>query len=431
MKKYKDFSKSSKFLEHAETVIPLGSQTFSKSYTQYPRGVSPLFATRARGAKLWDVDGNEYVDLVNSLAAITVGYKNKTVDRAVRQQLKKGVIFSLPGKLEFEVAEKICELVPSAEMVRFAKNGTDATSGAIRLARAYTGRNDIAICGYHGWQDWYIGSTTRDKGVPTSTKSLTKSFKFNEISSLSELISKFPQQFAAVIMEPMNMSFPERNFLQDVRKLCDDNGIILIYDETITGFRFASGGAQEFFDVIPDLSTFGKGLANGFPLSAVVGKRQIMKEMEEIFFSGTFGGELLSLAAAKVVLEKHKKVNIAAILTEKGENLRNEVESIIKEKNLEKILSLSGHPTWVFLNWAPTDKYSVDELKTFFMQEMFQKGVLILNAHNISLAFGRKELQIVLKAYSETLQKLSEAIATQTLREKLTVEPLVPLFKVR
>jgi len=156
-----------------------------------------------------------------------------------------------------------------------------------------------------------------------------------------------------------------------------------------------------------------------------------MKEMEEIFFSGTFGGELLSLAAAKVVLEKHKKVNIAAILTEKGENLRNEVESIIKEKNLEKILSLSGHPTWVFLNWAPTDKYSVDELKTFFMQEMFQKGVLILNAHNISLAFGRKELQIVLKAYSETLQKLSEAIATQTLREKLTVEPLVPLFKVR
>jgi glutamate-1-semialdehyde 2,1-aminomutase len=229
----------------------------------------------------------------------------------------------------------------------------------------------------------------------------------------------------------MNMSFPERNFLQDVRKLCDDNGIILIYDETITGFRFASGGAQEFFDVIPDLSTFGKGLANGFPLSAVVGKRQIMKEMEEIFFSGTFGGELLSLAAAKAVLEKHKKVNIAAILTEKGENLRNEVESIIKEKNLEKILSLSGHPTWVFLNWAPTDKYSVDELKTFFMQEMFQKGVLILNAHNISLAFGRKELQIVLKAYSETLQKLSEAIATQTLREKLTVEPLVPLFKVR
>ena len=425
------YSNSEKQLAIAESVIPLGSQTFSKSRTQYPVGISPLYAKKAKGARIQDLDGNWYVDLVNSLAAITIGYGDKEISKAVKKQLSKGVIYSLPGTLEADVASLLVELVPSAELVRFGKNGTDATSAAVRLARAHTGRDLIAVCGYHGWQDWYIGSTTRDKGVPTSTKSLTKSFKFNEISSLSELISKFPQQFAAVIMEPMNISFPERNFLQDVRKLCDDNGIILIYDETITGFRFASGGAQEFFDVIPDLSTFGKGLANGFPLSAVVGKRQIMKEMEEIFFSGTFGGELLSLAAAKVVLEKHKKVNIAAILTEKGENLRNEVESIIKEKNLEKILSLSGHPTWVFLNWAPTDTYSVDELKTFFMQEMFQKGVLILNAHNISLAFGRKELQIVLKAYSETLQKLSEVIASQTLREKLNVEPLVPLFKVR
>lgn len=425
------YSNSEKQLSIAESVIPLGSQTFSKSRTQYPVGISPLYAKRAKGARIQDIDGNWYVDLVNSLAAITIGYGDKEISKAVKKQLSKGVTYSLPGTLEAEVASLLVELVPSAELVRFGKNGTDATSAAVRLARAHTGRDLIAVCGYHGWQDWYIGSTTRDKGVPTSTKSLTKSFKFNEISSLSELISKFPQQFAAVIMEPMNMSFPERNFLQDVRKLCNDNGIILIFDEIITGFRFASGGAQELFDVIPDLSTFGKGIANGFPLSVVVGKRKIMKEMEEIFFSGTFGGELLSLAAAKVVLEKHKKVNIAAILTEKGQNLRNEVESIIKENNLEKILYLSGHPTWVFLNWVPTDKYSVDELKTFFMQEMFQKGVLILNAHNISLAFGRKELRIVLKAYSETLQKLSEVIASQTLREKLNVEPLVSLFKVR
>jgi len=425
------YSNSEKQLAFAESVIPLGSQTFSKSRTQYPVGISPLFAKRAKGGSIQDIDGNWYVDLVNSLAAITIGYGDRDISRAVKKQLSKGVIYSLPGTLEAEVASLIIELVPSAESVRFGKNGTDATSAAIRLARAHTGRDLLAVCGYHGWQDWYIGSTTRDKGVPAATKALTKSFKFNDINSLSELISKSPQKFAAVIMEPMNVSYPEKNFLHDVRKLCDDNGIILIFDETITGFRFARGGAQELFNVIPDLATFGKGIANGFPLSAVVGKRQIMKEMEEIFFSGTFGGELLSLAAAKVVLEKHKKADITGILAEKGESLRNEVESMILENNLQEVLSLSGHPTWVFLNWSPTDQYSVDEIKTFFMQEMFQRGVLILNAHNISLAFGRKELQIVLKAYSETLQNLSSAINSRTLREKLLVEPLMPLFKVR
>jgi glutamate-1-semialdehyde 2,1-aminomutase len=394
-------------------------------------GISPLFAKKARGAKLQDIDGNWYVDLVNSLAAITIGYADREINKAVRKQLSKGVIYSLPGTLEAEVASLIVELVPSAELVRFGKNGTDATSAAVRLARAHTGRDLVAVCGYHGWQDWYIGSTTRDKGVPSLTKSLTKSFRFNDIKSLSELVSQFPEQFAAVIMEPMNVSFPEENFLQDVRKLCDENGIILIFDETITGFRFSSGGAQELFNVIPDLSTFGKGLANGFPLSAVVGKRQIMKEMEEIFFSGTFGGELLSLAAAKVVLERHKKYDISSSLAEKGENLKQAVEDIIRENNLHHILTLSGHPTWVFLNWVPTDKYSVNELKTFFMQEMFQRGVLILNTHTVSLAFGKKELQIVLRAYSETLRNLAEAIASQTLNEKLLVEPLTPLFKVR
>lgn len=425
------YSNSEKQLAFAESVIPLGSQTFSKSRTQYPVGVSPLFAKRAKGASIQDIDGNWYVDLVNSLAAITIGYGDKEISRAVKKQLSKGVIYSLPGTLEAEVASLIIELVPSAELVRFGKNGTDATSAAIRLARAYTGRDLLAVCGYHGWQDWYIGSTTRDKGVPAATKSLTKSFKFNDMDSLSELISESPRQFAAVIMEPMNVSFPEKNFLHDVRKLCDDHGIILIFDETITGFRFAKGGAQELFNVIPDLATFGKGIANGFPLSAVVGKRQIMKEMEEIFFSGTFGGELLSLAAAKVVLEKHKNEDVTGNLTEKGENLKNEVELMILKNNLQNVLTLSGHPTWVFLNWTPTDQYSVDELKTFFMQEMFQKGVLVLNAHNISLAFGRKELQIVLKAYSETLHNLSKVISSCTLREKLLVEPLTPLFKVR
>ncbi len=425
------YSKSEEQLTRAETVIPLGSQTFSKSKTQYPVGISPLFAKNANGSRLQDLDGNWYVDLVNSLAAITIGYGDREITRAVRKQLSKGIIFSLPGKLEEEVASLIIELIPSAEMVRFGKNGTDATSAAVRLARAYTGRDLIAVCGYHGWQDWYIGSTSRDKGVPYATKSLTKSFKYNDISTLKQLISEFPEQFAAVVMEPMNVNYPSDNFLESVRDICDKNGIVLVFDETITGFRFSTGGAQELFGVTPDLSTFGKGLANGYPLSAVVGKKEIMREMEEIFFSGTFGGELLSLAAAKVVLEMHKKRNVSSQLVSIGEKLTTKVEEIIRDCHIENVLRLSGHPTWVFLNWTATDDYTVEELKTFFMQEMFQRGVLILNTHNISLAFSKKDLKVVEFAYSATLQALSRAIEQGNLREKLLVKPLVPLFKVR
>ena len=425
------YMKSENHLKLAEQVIPLGSQTFSKSRTQYPVGVSPLYAQRAKGCKIQDLDGNWYIDLVNSLAAITIGYSDFHINKAVLKQLIKGVIFSLPGVLEEEVASLIVRMVPSADMVRFGKNGSDATSAAVRLARAYTHREVIAVCGYHGWQDWFIGSTTRDKGVPQSTKSLTKSFKYNDIDSLRNLISKHQNQIAAVIMEPMNNTYPQQEFLADVRKLCDENGMVLIFDETITGFRFSKGGAQEYFNVIPDLSTFGKGVANGFPLSVIAGKREIMMEMEEIFFSGTFGGELLSLAAAKVVLEKHANENIAEKLEQKGRYLLDRVNQIIKEKELENVLSLSGHPSWIFLNWSAANGYSVDEIKTYFMQEMFVHGVLILNTHNISISMSRKDLNKVISAYEKTLESLSRSLSVGDLRDQLKVKPISPLFKIR
>jgi len=349
----------------------------------------------------------------------------------VVKQLAKGVIFSLPGVLEEEVASLIVSMVPSAELVRFGKNGSDATSAAVRLARAYTQREIVAVCGYHGWQDWFIGSTSRDKGVPKDTKALTKSFKYNDIDSLIDIIAKHPNEIAAVIMEPMNNTYPQKEFLVEVRRLCSKNGIVLIFDETITGFRFSRGGAQEYFNVIPDLSTFGKGVANGFPLSVVTGKREIMIEMEEIFFSGTFGGELLSLAAAKVVLEKHARKNITGKLDQKGKYLADQVNQIIKEKNLEDVLNLSGHPSWIFLNWKGANGYSVDEIKTFFMQEMFAHGILILNTHNISISMSKRDLNKIVSAYDKTLESLSRSLSDRNLRENLKVEPIKPLFKIR
>lgn len=425
------FSKSMQHLLRAERTIPLGSQTFSKSRTQYPVGISPLYATKAKGAETWDLDGNKYIDLVSALASVTLGYGDKKVEKAVAKQLKLGVSMSLPGVLEAEVAELIVEMVPSAEMVRFGKNGTDATSAAIRLARAYTGRDHIVVCGYHGWQDWYIGSTTRNKGVPLSISALTHKFEYNNIGSLKSVLSEFKGKIAAVIIEPMNNTYPEPGFLELVQSLTLEEGALLVFDETITGFRFARGGAQELFGVTPDLSTFGKGMANGFPLSAVVGRRDVMMEMEEIFFSGTFGGELLSLAAAKSVLERQLAGGVCESLIKNGEQLADKTKLAIDDSGLNEILTLSGHPTWKFLNWHSTDGHSIDEIKTYFMQLAFEKGLIVLSTHNVTTATNPRIIEKIGVIYNEVFAELAGAINDNSLKEKLKVVPLKPLFKVR
>ena len=425
------FDKSNKHLVRAEKTIPLGSQTFSKSRTQYPVGISPLFANRVNGPYLWDLDGNKYIDLVSSLASITLGYNDDGVSAAVKKQLRQAVNMSLPGKLEAEVAELITSLVPSAEMVRFGKNGSDATSAAIRLARAYTGHDHIIVCGYHGWQDWFIGSTTRSKGVPKTVSALTHKFEFNNIHSLEVLFDQLGSNVAAVIMEPMNSTYPNPGFLESVKKITHTNGAVLVFDETITGFRFAAGGAQELFGVIPDLSTFGKGMANGFPISAITGRRDIMMEMEEIFFSGTFGGELLSLAAARHVLERFLNEDIAQQLSDNGAQLAEGTSGLIQDLGLSDFLSLSGHPTWTFLNWKSTHSYSVNEIKTYFMQLVFERGLLVLGTHNTTLAHTPRIQSKILDVYSEALGEVKKSISDGTLRKKLKVNPLEPLFKVR
>ena len=425
------YEKSTEFLIRAEATIPIGSQTFSKSRTQYPVGISPLFATRAKGPNLWDLDGNKYIDLVSNLASITLGYRNRKVDSAVRKQMNLGNGFSLPSTLEAVVAEKITSLVPSAEMVRFGKNGTDATSAAIRLARAYTGRDYVAVCGYHGWQDWFIGSTSRNKGVPKKTSALTLTFKYNDIKSLEKIFSKHPKGIAAVILEPMTFEFPENKFLEKTKKLCRKYGAILIFDETITGFRFSKGGAQEVFQVTPDLSTFGKGIANGYPLSVVCGSREIMREMENIFFSGTFGGELLSLAAANVVLGMHQKDEISPRLNNYGDELSRDLQKVIDQADMSGLLEIKGHPTWKFLEWKDGYEFTAPELKTYFMQEMFRSGLLILSTHNVTLAHNKKIRGVVISKYERVLTLMKKAISEGNLKDKLEVMPLKPLFKVR
>jgi glutamate-1-semialdehyde 2,1-aminomutase len=425
------YHQSETLLERALRTIPLGSQTFSKSKTQYPYGVSPYFIARGKGSHVWDVDGNEYVDFVNSMASVTLGYNDPDVTAAVRAQLEEGTIFSLPHPIEIQVAEKIVEMVPCAEMVRFGKNGSDATAGAIRLARAYTGRDHVAVCGYHGWQDWYIGSTARNLGVPQSTRDLAHPFMYNDIATLEAVFKQWPGQVAAVILEPMNIAEPVDGFLEKVQEITRSNGAVLVFDETITGFRFDNGGAQALFGVTPDLATFGKGLANGYPLSAVAGRAEIMRLMEEVFFSFTFGGETLSLAASLATMEKLQREPVVDTLRRQGNKILAGLARLQQQFGTDQIFSLSGNPVWSFFAIKDVAPYSMWQIKTLFLQEMFARGILTLGTHNLSYAHSDEDIAKLFSAYEEVLPLIKEAVSGGKLEAMLRCKPLEPLFKVR
>jgi glutamate-1-semialdehyde 2,1-aminomutase len=316
-------------------------------------------------------------------------------------------------------------------MVRFAKNGSDVTTASIRLSRAYTGKEEIAFCGYHSWQDWYIGSTSMNKGVPKDVAKLSHRFIYNDIESLRKIFENRPNKIAAVILEPMTSEYPKNIFLSEVKDLAKKNNSILIFDETITGYRYSIGGAQLEFNVTPDLTTLGKGIANGYPLSAIVGKREIMKEIENIFFSGTFGGELLSLAAAKTVIQMHLNFDITGRITSVGSKIALELQKIINSYKMEEFLHISGHPTWKFLNWEGNEKFNTQVIKTYFMQEMFKRGVLVLSTHNNSLSLTDKLSEQVIDVYGEVIRDLSKSITDASLLSKLHVKPIQPLFTLR
>ena len=425
------YASSEEMLERALRTIPLGTQTFSKSKTQYPLGVSPYFVTRGQGSHIWDVDGNEYTDFIMSLCAVTLGYSDPDVDAAVRAQLDDGIIFSLPHPLEVEVAEAVVDMVPCAEMVRFGKNGSDATSGAVRVARAFTGRDHIAACGYHGWQDWYIGATARNLGVPQATRDLTHLFTYNDIDSLAAIFREHPGEVACVIMEPMNVVEPRPGFLEEVAELTRREGAVFVFDETITGFRYANGGAQEYFGVTPDLATFGKGMANGYPVSAVAGRADIMRLMEEVFFSFTFGGEALSLAAAIATMDKLRAEPITDRLAVQGAKVMAGLSALIDRHACGAFLGVSGHPAWSFLTIADAGGCSGYELKTLLEQEFFAAGVLAYGTHNMCAAHGDVEIATLLAAYDAVLPKMAAAVSGGSAGEFLRCEPLVPLFKIR
>ena len=381
---------------------------------------------------VWDVDGNEYIDYILGLMPVILGYRDEDVDRAIIDQLGRGISFSLATELEAEVAERLVELIPSAEMVRFGKNGSDVTSAAVRLARANTGRDLIAACGYHGWHDWYIGTTTRDLGVPDAVKALTKTFSFNDAGSLERLLTSEPGKFAAIILEPAGAVEPEGTFLADVRDLATRHGAILIFDEIVTGFRCGLGGAQAVYGVTPDLSCFGKAMANGMPISAVVGSRDQMKAMEKIFFSGTFGGEALSLAAARATIDKAERVNIPARLAELGKRLTMAATETIDRCGLSHLLGLEGPAWWPRIGLKDNETVDKTTLISLIRQEAAANGLLMGSSFNLCLAHDDAQvIEQTLSRWQAALRAVADAIEAPNPASRLRGTPVQPIFKVR
>ena len=412
-------------------VVPMASQTFSKSHLQYVLGAAPLFLKRGKGCRVEDVDGNDYVDYVSGLMSIILGYCDPDVDAAIIRQMENGISFSLATELEYQLSEMLKRIIPCCDMVRFGKNGSDATTAAIRLARAYTGKDNVIVAGYHGWHDWYIGTTTRDLGVPGAVRGLTQKVPFGDACRLEDIFKSAGPGIAALILEPATTVAPPQGYLQAVRELCTQYGVVLIFDEIVSGFRIALGGAQENYGVIPDLACFGKAMGNGMPISAVVGRESIMKLMEDIFFSATFGGETLSLAASIATIAKLEREDLPATLSHHGDLLTTELNRSIERAGLGGVMEYLGNNWWPRL--AITEPPVAGNLfSSLLKQSLNANGLLMGNSLNLTRAhLAPAVLPETVALYGAALSDLTAALNAKDPAACLQGRPIQPTFAVR
>ncbi len=394
----------------------------------FVEGAYPVFLERGHGCRVWDVDGREYVDYILGLASITLGYGYPAVAEAVRAQIDAGSIFSLPHPLEAEIAERLTEVIPCAEMVRFLKTGSEANTAAVRVARAATGRDTIVYCGYHGWHDWYAVTTPRSKGIPKATNDLIVPFGFNDLTSLEAALEQHRGQVAAVIMEAVLLDEPARGFLEGVRAAAHRHGAVLIFDEIVSGFRWAVGGAQEYFGVVPDLATFGKGMANGLPLAAVVGRTELMREFEDIFVSSTFGGDTLALAAARAVLAEYRLRPVIEHLWKIGRRFQDGFRRAVSRTGVPvECVGFPVHPKIVFKNEGDEVRRL---LMSLFLQETARRGVIFHFAgFNVSFSHRDADVDETLVACEEALRILAQALDDGRIAERLDGKPYGEVFR--
>jgi len=440
------------------SVIPGGAHTYSRGFDQFPSN-SPQILERGEGAYVWDADGKRYLDYGMALRAVSLGYAYPSVVEAVYREILKGNNLTRPSTTELEAAELIVDLIPSAQMVKFAKNGSNVTTAATKIARSYTKRNYVCIPRQHpffSFDDWFIGTTAITRGIPPEYSQFTLVFDYGDLESLTNLFAKYPGQIAAVMLEPATTILPcpiecdqeasrempcrdcpdnSRNFLHAVQKLCREHESLFILDEMITGFRWDIRGAQTYYGVEPDLSTFGKAIANGFSLAALVGRREIMEVgsitndgAERTFLlSTTFGGEMSSLRAFIETVRVYREKDVCKHLWQYGKDLKLSLYQVAKECGVSDYFVLDGAS--VLMNYVTRDSQGSPslEFRTLFSQEMIRQGVL-MPWIGVSLAHTNEELDMTIEAARQAFQVYAKALS-DGVENYLEGQPVKPVFR--
>jgi len=430
-----DLTRSKQLYAEAVELMPGASQTMSKRPTAFAMGAMPIYIQRGEGCYVWDVDGNRYIDFISALGPITLGYCYPAVDEAVRRQLANGMIFSMMHPLEVEAAKAIVDMVPCAEMVRFVKTGAESTAAAARIARAYTGKEMILSSGYHGWLDTWtaLSSAASGRGVPAAYKDSIVGFTFGDTTSdrrLDALLEKHKGNVAAIIMEAASYrTMDTGDYLKWARELADKHEALLIYDEIVTGFRVALGGAQEYFGVIPDIACFAKGISNGMPVAAVAGKREIMKSTTDLLISSTYGGDAVSLAAVVACLTQLREKDVIGHIWEQGRRLIDGMNGIAREIGLA--LEFVGWPVMSSFSFGYDDAAANADLMTLLLQEMARRGILLRRGGLMFITYSHKaeHIDATLDTCREVFPLLADAHQSGRIKEQLLTHEVAPAIR--
>ena len=430
------FDKSIALKKRFNDVIPGGCHTYAKGDDQYPEFCAP-YIVKGKGSHIWDVDGNEFIEYGMGMRSVTLGHAYNPVVEAAYRQMQLGNNYLRPATIELECAEKLLGFIDGAEMVKFAKDGSDVTTGAIKLARAHTGRDLVAICAQHPFfavDDWFIGSTIINAGIPQAVRDLTVKFNYNDIESVKTMFAAHQGKIACVILEAERETPPADNFLHELQKVCKENGTVFILDEMITGFRWHNGGAQKKFGIVPDISTFGKALGNGFSIAALVGKKEIMElgglthDRERVFLiSTTHGAENHSLAATMATLDVYQNEPVIETLYAQGEKLRTGIQQSITEHHLEGYFSLMGLGCCLMYGTRGPEKQPSQPFRTLFLQETINRGLL---APQLIVSYSHTDQDITrtVEAIHEALLVYRKAL-DEGVEKYLVGRPVQPVYR--
>jgi glutamate-1-semialdehyde 2,1-aminomutase len=437
LKKIENFTQGDQINQRFHELVPGASHTYSKGEDQFPLR-SPKVMVRAQGAYCWDADGNRYLDWAMGNRVIVLGHCHPAVNEAVKRQIDIGVNFTRPGILEYELAEYLVDLLPVAEMVKFGKNGSDVTSAAIKLARAYTGRKYVACCADHPFfsiNDWFIGTTPMNSGVPDEVAGLTLKFPYNDIPAMERLFAQYPGQIAAIILEPLKNDEPQEGYLQKLRELTRREGTVLIFDEMISGVKFDIRGAHHLRGVYPDLACFGKAYANGYSFSLLAGKRELMElgglkhDKRRVFLlSQTHSSETVGLAACRATLDECLRIDISRHIWSQGRKLVEGFRALASAEGVADHVRIIGFDCNPQIVCTRSDGTPWPELNTSFHEELISWGVL-MPWITITYSHGQAELDQTFEGLQRAMRKIADVVATGSVRESFEGDPVKPVFR--